>query len=253
MSDWVFQYPCSVLLLGTKFSGKTNFLLNAVRPKFFKYRYIITQTGHTGNLKKIQDDEDYILSKEKVTEDKLDEILKTAKKEKAQTLLLLDDFIGQRISLDHSPAFLEMATSGRNSYTSVIVSTQYWKAVPTKLRQNMEYFVCFNVSEALRDHIRQEVLPSNLTKEQFAEMLDFVCKSTNYDYIFDDRREKLTFVMRGDALQVRVKKVDRKHNPLYDCITGKRIHEHDDAEEQKQQRKHRRGDHRAGQLPESQR
>lgn len=229
-SDWLFNFPCVAVVLGAKFSGKTNFLLNVLDPDDFTAVWLVTATYHTGSLAQLQDDKDFVLPTNTLTDGQLRRILEEAKAEKEKDghasprLILFDDFIGSQLNLPFSKAMEELVTSGRHSNITVVFSSQYYKKVPTVARQNMEYFVIFRVGQAVMDHLITEVTPGDLTKDEFKAALDHVSgPDANFDYIFNDRRENISLLMQGSALELLVEDEtsETQRNPLYDFAAGR--------------------------------
>jgi hypothetical protein len=132
------QFPSSILLIGKKFSGKTNLLRSLIDRKKFDNVFIITLSGHTGNLTKLASDKQNVL--EGINDQIIQFILDfQVENKKSKCCIIFDDFIDSERTLRAVPKIMQLATSGRNFNITLVISSQTISAIPTACRRNVEY------------------------------------------------------------------------------------------------------------------
>lgn len=184
-------YPSSILMIGKKFSGKTNLIRTLIDKNKFNNVFIITQSGHTGNLTKLATDPDNII--EIIDDETIDFILDFQKEnKKSKTLIIFDDFIESERTLRAVPKVLKLATSGRNFNVSILVSSQTVAQVPTGIRKNAEYlFIGKNMMSSAEQLSREYANGQLSIKELKKEIMDI----TNHSWLFyNERKSKWNYL-----------------------------------------------------------
>lgn len=194
-------YPSSILLIGKKFSGKTNVLLNLLLPvkKKFNNIFVITLSGHTGNLTKLATDTDNILSH--ITDEDIEFITDfQTENKKATCLMVFDDFIDSERTLRDVKKIMQLATSGRNFRITLVISSQTVAQVPTALRKNAEYlFIGKNMSASARtiseEYANHQINPKQL-KQEIINIAD------RHDWLFYDERKAKWYKLPQEEIKI---------------------------------------------------
>jgi GTPase SAR1 family protein len=190
--------PFSLVLIAPTKSGKSNIIVNLLKNSYFGYDdvfdeiyYISPTVGIDDTLKSINEDDNIIkISEEddlKFLDDILNDIVKNQKakpkEEREHVLIILDDcldYLKKSKRLDSLPSY------SRHYKISIILSTQVYNALPTKLRKNVN---CFIISKIYNNKDL-----TNIEEELGANYKDFkenYNKATEkkYDFLFVDNRE----------------------------------------------------------------
>lgn len=194
------QFPNNIIVIGKRYSGKSNLIRNIIDPHMFDEIFVITHTENTGNLKAIQPDDEYIIHE--LSEEFLDELIKIHKENKLKTLLLFDDFIGSFFDVRRSTKMNLLATSGRNYGISLLFSSQDWTSVPIKVRRNAEYIFILKANANTKKQLVDDITPGNVDRKEFDEMIKNVNKSDKHDFLLlRDRENDIKFI---DGTSVKV-------------------------------------------------
>lgn len=195
------NWPATLLLIGKKFCGKTNAILNICRPviRDFHNVYVITTTKHKNNLNDLVVDPEDPDPAEKQVQEKvleslsepfLEALLEHQRKTDAKTLLIFDDFIGIKgISLKHSPSMKLLASSGRNFNVSMIFSTQDAVEMMTTFRRNGEYVMIGDNDADAIDLLGQTMADAVVGKRMMKDKIIDTCLHP-YEFLFIAKREK---------------------------------------------------------------
>ena len=166
------KFPSSILLIGKKFSGKTNLLRNIIDRKKFNNVFVITLSGHTGNLTSLATDPENII--QGINDDIIDFIIEfQLANKKSKTCIIFDDFIDSERTLRAVPKIMMLATSGRNFGISLVISSQTVAQVPTAVRKNAEYLFIGKNMMSSADQLSREYATAQLgIKELKKEIID---------------------------------------------------------------------------------
>jgi len=188
----------TLLLMGKKFCGKTNVLLNIGKKYKNKFDniWIFTVTKHKNNLNELLIDDgqgdpmDCML--ESLSEAFLEELIEHQVKTNARTLLLFDDFIGLKgTDLKHSSNMKKLAANGRNFNVSIIFSSQDPVEVSKIFRRNPEYVMIGDNDEDSIDLLKTQLASATVPKTIMKQKIVDVCRK-DYHFLFIDKRKKLT-------------------------------------------------------------
>lgn len=181
------QFPSSILLIGKKFSGKTNLLRNIIDRKKFNNVFVITLSGHTGNLTKLATDEENVI--QGINDDIIDFIIEfQLENKKSKTCIIFDDFIDSERTLRAVPKIMMLATSGRNFNISLVISSQTVAQVPTAVRKNAEYlFIGKNMMSSAEQLSREYATAQLGIKELKKQIVDIQDHSW---LLYDERKCK---------------------------------------------------------------
>lgn len=187
---------CLALVAPTK-SGKSNLIVNLLKNPYFGYDeifdeiyYISPTVNIDDTLKSISEDDDIIKIDDeddlKYLDDILNDIVKSQKskpkEERKPVLIVLDDcldYLKKSKRLDSLPSY------SRHYNISIIITTQVYNALPTKLRKN--------ASSYLIARIYNNKDLQNIEEEIGANFNDFKInydKATNgkYSFLYVDNR-----------------------------------------------------------------
>lgn len=188
--DW----PATVLLIGKRFCGKTNAILNMINKDDFDNVWVITTTKHKNNLNDLVIDDgdgdplDQVL--ESLSENFLEDLIDHQKETDAKTLLIFDDFIGIKgIKLRHSPNMKLLASSGRNFNVSIVFSSQDAVEISKTFRRNPEYVMIGDNDEDAVDLMAKTMASVTIPKVTMRERIANTCRK-DYHFLFIDRRKK---------------------------------------------------------------
>lgn len=184
--------PFSMALVAPTKSGKSNLIVNLLKNSYFGYDdvfkeiyYISPTVGIDETLRSINEDDDIIKIDDedelKYLDDILNDIVKNQKakdkEEREPVLIVLDDcldYLKKSKRLDALPSY------SRHYNISIIITTQVYNALPTKLRKNVS---CYLIARIYNNKDLQ-----NIEEEIGANFSDF---KTNYDKA---TKEKYSFL-----------------------------------------------------------
>lgn len=164
------KFPSSILIVGKKFSGKTNLIRSLIDKKKFDNIFVITLSGHTGNLTKLCSDENNCFSN---IDDEIIEFILDFQVEnpKSKTLLIFDDFIDSETTLRKIPKICQIATSGRNFNITCLISSQTVSQVPTVLRKNAEYLFIGKNYRSSAEQLGKEYANAELSTKELQQKI----------------------------------------------------------------------------------
>ncbi len=187
---------CLALVAPTK-SGKSNLIVNLLKNTYFGYDEIFTETYYISptvnlddTLKSISEDDDIIKIDEeedlKYLDDILNDIVKTQKSkdkdEREPVLIVLDDcldYLKKSKRLDSLPSYC------RHYNISIIITTQVYNALPTKLRKNSSAYLIARI------YNNKDL--QNIEEEIGANFMDFrknydIATKEKFSFLFVDNR-----------------------------------------------------------------
>lgn len=184
--------PFTMCLVAPTKSGKSNLIVNLLKNSYFGYDdvfdeiyYISPTVGIDETLRSINEDEEIIKIDEeddlKFLDDILNDIVKNqkskSKEEREPVLIVLDDcldYLKKSKRLDSLPSY------SRHYNISIIITSQVYNALPTKLRKNAS---CYLIARIYNNKDLQ-----NIEEEIGANFHDF---KNNYDKA---TKEKYSFL-----------------------------------------------------------
>lgn len=184
------KFPSSILFVGKKFAGKTNFIKAMIEPRVgeFDNIFLFTITKHKNNLNHLASDEKMIM--EAVSEEFFDMLLEHQVETDANTLLIFDDIVGMKGLIKQAPIIRKLAASGRNFNISIIFSTQDMVEIATTFRRNAEYIFLGNNSGDENELIAKQLAPPHLGKRRFLDQLTMIAKKKKHQFFFIDVEER---------------------------------------------------------------
>lgn len=192
------KFPSSILIIGKKFSGKTNLLRNLINKKKFDNVFVITLSGHTGNLTKLATDEENIIPG--INDDIIDFILEfQVDNPKSKTCILFDDFIDSERTLRSVPKIMQLATSGRNFNITVLISSQTVAQVPTAIRKNVEYLLIGKNMMSSAEQLSKEYATAQLP---IKELRSQIMNITDHSWLVYDERKGIWQKLPEDQIKV---------------------------------------------------
>jgi GTPase SAR1 family protein len=192
------QPPFSLVLIAPTKSGKSNIIVNLLKNSYFGYDdvfeeiyYISPTVTIDSTLKSILEDDNIIkISDEddlKFLDDILNDIVKNQKakekEDRKHVLIILDDcldYLKKSKRLDALPSY------SRHYKITLIITTQVYNALPTKLRKNINCFIISKIYNN-KDLINiEEELGANFNnfKENYNKATE-----KKYDFLFVDNSE----------------------------------------------------------------
>jgi hypothetical protein len=184
--------PFTLALIAPTKSGKSNLIVNLLKNSYFGYDdifkeiyYISPTVGIDETLRSINEDDDIIKIDQEEDLQYLDDILNDIvksqkskqKEEREPVLIVLDDcldYLKKSKRLDSLPSY------SRHYNISIIITTQVYNALPTKLRKNAS---CYLIARIYNNKDLQ-----NIEEEIGANFHDF---KNNYDKA---TKEKYSFL-----------------------------------------------------------
>ncbi len=204
------EWPSTVIVIGKKFSGKTNLALDIIDPDEFDEIYIFTASKHTGNLDSLVQDKRQIFDScsdrlLKHILEKQEKAYKAAKKGKKRghvpnVLLLWDDFLGMHFNHNTSPALKMLASSGRNFNISMWVSSQDRVGIHPLVRRNAEYWFLGNNTVKVINDLADEMAMANMGRIQMKEVLSKISRDKDHEFLFLDDRNQTDMVYKADEV-----------------------------------------------------
>ena len=180
--------PFTMCLVAPTKSGKSNLIVNLLKNSYFGYDdvfdeiyYISPTVTIDETLRSINEDDDIIKIDEeddlKYLDDILNDIVKNQKakpkEEREPVLICLDDCLDY---LKKSKRLDTLPSTNRHYNISIIITTQVYNALPTKLRKNAS---CYLIARIYNNKDLQ-----NIEEEIGANFHDF---KTNYDKATKDK------------------------------------------------------------------
>lgn len=189
--------PFTMALVAPTKSGKSNLIVNLLKNSHFGYDdifdeiyYISPTVGIDETLRSINEDDDIIKIDEeddlKFLDDILNDIVKTqkakSKEEREPVLIVLDDcldYLKKSKRLDSLPSY------SRHYNISIIITTQVYNALPTKLRKNASCYLIARIYNNKDLQNIEEEIGANF--HEFKSNYDKATKE-KYSFLFVDNR-----------------------------------------------------------------
>ena len=202
------QFLC--LLIGSVRSGKTNYLVNALRNEqdfyganYFDYYKIISNTLCNDTKGKyftdaFDDCEDHYT--DKMITDLVSSQQKYERDEMPTVLLVLDDILSKDFKKTNSITYL--ASKFRHYELSIFLSTQAFRSVGTIIRNNATDILIFKQQNAKElDKIKEEYGELCGTEEQFMKYYNYAHHDERYSFLYIDAQENpARFYKRHETL-----------------------------------------------------
>ncbi len=186
-------FPSSIGVVGKKFAGKSNLfdgILTSRGPEFDNI-FLVTLTGHTGNLNHHATSEKHVLTQ--VSEEFLKKLRLYQNKNNGKTLLVFDDIIGMDFNWNASKEFDKLVTTGRNSNISMLIGVQTYRKMPPVLRDNFEFAFIGNNNERNIDAIAEEMGNASMDRKMMRQCLSDVARNNRRDsksFLFIDDEDQ---------------------------------------------------------------
>jgi hypothetical protein len=190
--------PFTLALIAPTKSGKSNLIVNLLKNSYFGYDdvfeeiyYISPTVNLDDTLKAISEDDEIIKIDEeddlKFLDDILNDIVKNQKakpkEEREPILIVLDDcldYLKKSKRLDSLPSY------SRHYNISIIITSQVYNALPTKLRKNASAYLIARIYNYKDLQNIEEEIGANF--HNFRENYDIATKD-KYNFLFVDNRE----------------------------------------------------------------
>lgn len=199
----IIVYPCTIGIIGKKFSGKSNLLLNLIDKNKFDTTFIITQSIHTGNLNDLLTDEENLFDE---VDNKFFDMLLDFQKDnpKSRVCLIFDDFINSERTLRDIKRINTLASSGRNFNITQVYSSQVLNALPPILRKNLEYiFFGRQTYKSIKDVCDEFSTHDKPPKTLAAELIK-LSSNKRHDWIWFNERESEWNLIPEENISVKV-------------------------------------------------
>ena len=196
-------------IIGKPGSGKTNLLVNMLTNKniykrvFDKVLLVMPKNSIKSLKNNIFEDLPESQQFNELTPDvfetikqfreEFDEIDEDAKKKprSKNMLLILDDVTAQLKEKENQKLLIELSTNRRHLKLSIILISQYLRAIPRCVRSQTTNLVYFKPANELDNNIvRDEYI--NLPKETFNNLMRFVFQN-QHDFLFIDKNNESYF------------------------------------------------------------
>jgi hypothetical protein len=189
--------PFTLALIAPTKSGKSNLIVNLLKNSYFGYDdvfkeiyYISPTVGIDETLRSINEDDDIIKINEeddlKFLDDILNDIVKTqkakSKEDREPVLIVLDDcldYLKKSKRLDSLPSY------SRHYNISIIITTQVYNALPTKLRKNSSGYLIARIYNNKDLQNIEEEIGANFM--DFRENYEKATKE-KYSFLYVDNR-----------------------------------------------------------------
>jgi hypothetical protein len=189
--------PFTLALIAPTKSGKSNLIVNLLKNSYFGYDdifkeiyYISPTVGIDETLRSINEDDDIIKIDQEEDLQYLDDILNDivksqkskSKEEREPVLIVLDDcldYLKKSKRLDSLPSY------SRHYNISIIITTQVYNALPTKLRKNASAYLIARIYNNKDLQNIEEEIGANF--HDFRNNYDKATKE-KYSFLFVDNR-----------------------------------------------------------------
>ncbi len=183
----------SALAVGSSGSGKSVLVYNLISKyykDFFDIVILISPTGKTDDIQKaLELPKNRVITDmskaEKVVqmiEDTQEEQIKKGGFESAKKVLLyFDDVIGDKIFMNSKP-MINAFVKNRHYGISCILASQYFKAVPRRMRMQSSCNFFFACAETEMDTIAEDFLPPGVPVKHFISVLNQIL-SEKYQFV----------------------------------------------------------------------
>lgn len=196
-------------IIGKPASGKTNLLVNMLTNKniykrvFDKVLLVMPKTSIKSLKNNIFEDlpenqqfnelSPEVFEAIKHFRAEFDEVDENAKKKprSKNMLLILDDITAQLKEKENQKLLIELSTNRRHLKLSIILISQYLRAIPRCVRSQITTLVYFKPANEMDNNIvRDEYI--NLPKETFYNLMRFVFQN-QHDFLFIDKNNESYF------------------------------------------------------------
>jgi len=116
---------------------------------------------------------------------------KKRKKRMHNTLLIFDDVTAQLKNKENIKLLTELTTNRRHLHLSIIILSQYLRAIPRLIRSQNTHIIFFKPSNELDTKTLQEEY-MNLKNDLFDDLMRFVFDA-QYSFIFVDKEKELYY------------------------------------------------------------
>ncbi len=183
----------SMLVIGGSGSGKSVLCFNIIK-KFYRDAFdVVILISPTGKSDDIQNalglPANRVITDMKQAEEALETIKKIQKEtidkegyEKAKNILVYFDDIVSNTQFMNSPSVIDAFIKNRHYKFSTILSSQYYKAIPRRIRMQSACDIFFNCSETEMTTIAEDFEPPKVTRRRFIETLQTILEEP-YQFI----------------------------------------------------------------------
>ena len=186
VADLELEAPFTILMISKRFGGKTNSILNLIRPKEWDNIFVVTVSSHTNNLAVLTVK---TMVRKSINDEWIEFLMAYQRKHNDKTLVIFDDFIGAGAKkLKNSEWMDSLASTGRNFNISILFSTQKLESVPTMIRANPDYIMLGRATEKQIKNITDELAMPNIGTDAFRKKMRDIAKRKNYEFLFIDER-----------------------------------------------------------------
>lgn len=188
----------SMCIVGSSGSGKSVLTYNLIT-KFYKDCFdmiiLISPTGGTDDIQKALDlPKSRVITDMSIAEEAIQKIMdiqtesiKSKGFENAKKILLyFDDVIGDQKFMN-SKAMVNAFIKNRHYNFSVILCSQYYKAIPRRMRMQSSCNIFFNCNETELNTIAEDFAPPGITTKRFIEVLQEIL-TEKFQFITINRR-----------------------------------------------------------------
>jgi hypothetical protein len=106
------------------------------------------------------------------------------------TLILIDDSVGSNIFREGRSPLINFFIKARHYKTNIIILSQYFKAVPKKIRSNMTGYILFKTFDKTQLNSVYEEINSFLSYEDFLKLVEDNTKE-KHSFIFIDLKNQV--------------------------------------------------------------
>jgi hypothetical protein len=182
-----------MLVIGSSGSGKSVLVFNIIK-KFYKDYYdiiiLISPTGKTDDIqlaldlpknRVITDMAKAELAVQKMEDVQEEEIKNSGFEDTKKVLIYFDDCVGDPVFMK-SKAMINAFIKNRHYNFSDILCSQYFKAIPKRMREQSACSIFFDCSETEMQTIAEDYLPPNVNKKVFIRKLQDIL-SEQYAFV----------------------------------------------------------------------
>jgi hypothetical protein len=180
------KLPASYLVVGRSGSGKSTVLYRLLTSKellgeYFNYIFVFSDVAVDDILTKLElPEENYIKEFDESTidgilnkiESKIEDLGLKACAIDMKVAFIFDDILNKQKFLK-SNAMRKLASANRHYLVSWFVLTQYYKAIPSVIRQNASAIIYFPASLAENEKLADEQCLPGMSKKEFISLIDY--------------------------------------------------------------------------------
>lgn len=172
----------SMLVVGSSGSGKSVLVYNLIKKFYagcFDVVLLVSPTGRTDDIQKqLGLDDSHVITDLAKAITVLNKLMETQSKiieekgfARAKTVLVyFDDVVGDEQFM-RSKEMVNMFIKNRHYKCNVILCSQYYKAIPRRMRMQSSCTIFFNSPATELNTMADDFLPPNVTREQFIARL----------------------------------------------------------------------------------